>query len=107
MTQTFGSILGIIALVTITYKDTIKNKDLDGKAIFKKIRNFVALYTTIILLSIFGMVSRVSPPLDPFPYSGELASFWEAIPLIIFLNTVLLSVLALVCLGRLIIDLIT
>jgi len=93
MTQTFGAILAIIAMVATSQR---------GKSFLdvKKIKNFVVLYISIILSSILGLVTRTVPPLEP----GILNNFLDVIPLFFFEVSLLLAVPAIICLGELIID---
>lgn len=98
MTQAFGAILAIIAMVAVA---TTKDKEKCTKITTKRITNFVILYSVIILSSIFGMAIKVAPDLDP---SVIMGSPIDSIPLIIFVISLLLSVPAVVCLGKLILD---
>ena len=100
MTQTFGAILAIIAMVAVAAASN-ENRQRCTQITPKKIKYFVILYSIIILASIFGMATRVAPNLDP---SVSMGSPIDLVPLIIFVISLLLSVPAVVCLGKLIFD---
>ncbi|MFZ3149239.1 MAG: S-layer protein domain-containing protein [Methanothrix sp.] len=95
MTQTFGAILAIIAMVAIGKVTLCKDK-----LFLLKVKNFILIYTTIIILSITGLIARLIPPFWP----REINSLSEILPLFIFEVSLLLAVPALVCLGQMILD---
>ncbi len=108
MTQTFGAILAIVAMVAMNRDSNNRgNHHLNARKVKKlnsikfKIKNFIILYTTVIIISICGMIIRTIPPL----HMEILYDLNKILPLFIFETTLLLSIPALVCLGQLILDL--
>lgn len=107
MTQTFGAILAIIAMVATfnignikTLYSSIQNS-IYLNYVKIKIRNFMILYVTIIMFSIVGLAIRTVPPLQQWQSCESIA----VIPLFFFETTLLLSLPALICLVKLILDL--
>jgi hypothetical protein len=100
MTQTFGAILAIVAIAAIEIKKSKYYSN--SKYLNMRLRNFAALYGTIIILSIFGMAMREPPNLEPYESAINSSNL---ISLIIFEVTLLLSIPAIVCLCKFILDL--
>jgi len=101
MTQTFGAIVAIIAMIATSKIGDSQNMSKDSLDNLKiKIKNFLFLYISIIILSIIGLATRALPPLKQYELSPTILIF----PLFIFEATLLLSIPALIYLIKLILD---
>ena len=105
MTQTFGAIVAIVAMVATSSIDIKRHNNLkrtkdELNIIENKIKNFMYLHVAIIILSIIGLALRALPPLQQY----ELIQPIQIIPLFIFEATLLLAVPALTCLVKFVLD---
>ena len=96
MTQTFGAVVAIIAMVTTSTARACP-------AMKTKIIHFMILYISIIILSIIGIAIRTVPPIEQY----APVKAYQLIPLFIFESTLLLAIPAFVCLIALIKELYT
>lgn len=90
MPQTFGAILAVVVAFTGWYlaENNIASGD---KEVFKsKIKNFIILYMSIIVLSVIGLVNGTVPPLGNLIYA--VSSYSEVISILTFQCTLLLMI---------------
>lgn len=105
MTQTFGAIVAIVAMIATSSIYIKKNinlieaqKELD--VMENKIKNFMYLHVSIIILSIIGLALRALPPLQQYNIIKQI----QIVPLFIFEVTLLLAIPALTCLVKFVLD---
>lgn len=99
ITQMFGSILAIVVAFTTWYLNEKNLYQWQRDGYKHKIKNFIILYTSIILLSVVGLVVGTIPPIDNL--FGTLSTIPDAVSILTLELTLLLIAPAFACLYEL------